>query len=82
MSSAKSRSSRVERVHLRPRGRSDVIYRIAQSIVSLKSYADIEHSCLTPVFTAKLGSLFTTLHSALDDKDDLLRNSMSFEQAV
>ena len=87
-SSAKARSSRVDkRVHLMPRTQSDVDCRITQSIVKLKSNADIGHPCLTPVFTSKRDSLFPTLRlikvviEALDDKDDLLENSICPEYA-
>ena len=62
-----------------PRGRSNVVCRITQSIAMLKSNADIGYACLTPVFTPKLDLLFPTSHSALEvvvealgDKDGLL----------
>ena len=65
-SSAKSRSSScVKRVHLMPRAWSAVVCLITQSIVKLKSIADIQQPCLTPVFTLKLISLFLTLHEKL-----------------
>ena len=51
--------------NLMPRGRSDVVCRINQSIVRMKSNTDIGHLCLTPVFTSKLDSLFPTLHLKL-----------------
>ena len=69
-----------------PRGWSDVVCRITQSIVMLRSNADIGQACLTPVFTPKLDSWFPTLHlklfvEALDDKADLLWNSICPECA-
>ena len=85
--SAKSRSSRVDkRVYLMPSTQSDVVYRITQSIVKLKSNTDIRHPCLTPVFTSKWDSLLPILHlkvviEALDDKNDLLGNSICPEYA-
>ena len=84
-SSAKSRSSRVvKRVHLMSHGQFNVACCITQSIIRLKSNADIGHPCLTLVFTPKLDSLFS--HSvlevaveALDNKDDMLWNSICSE---
>ena len=68
-SSAKSKSSScVKRVHLMPRAWSAVVCLITQSIVKLKSIADIQQPCLTTVFTLKLVSLLPTLHVKLLSK--------------
>ena len=65
-SSAKSKSSScVKRIHLMPRAWSAVVCLIIQSIVKLKSIADIQQPCLTPVFTLKLVLLLPTLHVKL-----------------
>ena len=65
-SAAKSKSSScVKRVHLMPRAWSAVVCLITQSIVKLKSIADIQQPSLTPVFTLKLVSLLPTLHVKL-----------------
>ena len=56
---------------------SSVVRLITQSMVMLKSIADIVQPCLTPVFTSKLVSLLPTLRvvvvvEAFDDVDNLL----------
>ena len=43
-------------------GPMDAVCRITQSIVRLKSNADIGQLSLTPIFTPKLDSLFPTLY--------------------
>ena len=66
-----------------PRGRSDVVYRMTQSIARLQSNADIRQPCLTQVFALFHG--FSVSHSALEVvvkalrvKDDLLWNWQTF----
>ena len=70
-----------------PHGQCNVACYIAQSIIRLKSDADIGHLCLTLVFSPKLDSLFSHFAhevavEALDNKDDLLWNSICPEYAL
>lgn len=69
-----------------PHGQSNVACYITQSIIRLKSDADIGHPCLTLVFTPKLDSLFSHFAlevavEALDNKNDLWCDSISPEYA-